>query len=1046
MLSGAPGETTKQVVGTSSSNGLLLNLSVAGAAGLLAYAQKTSPGTVQEILGVAGSVVSVVFDFTSSAIKLAVSSKALQQNGDGTPNSKDDDVLAEIERPQQVHESVDMKTTKTQEENTLEESKRSEARVEAMMSACIEQWEKTDMMVEAKTKHSALSLESTRSEGLRDERPLPILKQANGAEPFLSIDAPRSTNIEAATETKPSESFHESVDTKTTKLQEEKILEATKRDEATLRAMMGTRFELERKAAMTAEADRNDSALSPFNEGRRDERPVPILEQASETTTCTTIDALSSINDDEAAETKPLERVHEIVDTKTTELQEKRKWQANKREEATLRAMMATRFELEKKAAVVAQAESVGSTLSLDTTEPYSERQVPISEQIYQVEASPITDSETCVAASAPSLDAEHLQTGDSEEMISTFATEEAQRDEEESRRQAIEKMTEAAHRSLMKTRFDLEEKARMSAKLVSMPPEIESIHSEDYSLKGILTENKLAEPTNEVQGDEEESWLRAIDRKEEATLRSLMAARFDFDRKARGSSYAATLPPEIQAGTEIRASPVGNVAPMGDISKEKEWDGFIENIAVNEEEGKRRRIERKNEATLRSLMATRFDLEKKSQASMATDSSGESSGILKKISKEELDYDDEPNPKQLNDDHPKQNNGTLLDADGSSSKSKMNSGRNGTSGLLSAQGKPGCLDNAREQYSSGSDSSSMSSVGGPIRPWVSNAPSSFEDATGLQSASKVQYLKKKPLPMKPSELGSQFPWLKPVGLAASKVSLIDSFDAILQRSSTAREFIRADGRKNATVVPSKSDPYTIDKAFNCLDSARRAPSSFNVQPYKVILVHSREGKSQLASSMFQDEDARRVLDSDCTALFLADTESRQTMNQYETLVKKFSASADGDESRVQKKIWRMKWLISLFSSGSARPTFISAPMSFLIRFFISLTQFLFGRFFAVPTLCSPDTWAVKNTMPVAMAYMLGCNSRGLDTCAMQLYNANDIRRKFNVPPQYAIPLAIATGKTRGPSFPEPRFDAGKMLFQDIFGGRFADTDDEDRI
>ena len=64
------------------------------------------------------------------------------------------------------------------------------------------------------------------------------------------------------------------------------------------------------------------------------------------------------------------------------------------------------------------------------------------------------------------------------------------------------------------------------------------------------------------------------------------------------------------------------------------------------------------------------------------------------------------------------------------------------------------------------------------------------------------------------------------------------------------------------------SDPSIVQKAHQCLALAQRAPTGFNAQPFRVIVVHSKEAKERLAEYCL-GRNADRVRDSDCTAVFL---------------------------------------------------------------------------------------------------------------------------------------------------------------------------------
>ena len=63
-----------------------------------------------------------------------------------------------------------------------------------------------------------------------------------------------------------------------------------------------------------------------------------------------------------------------------------------------------------------------------------------------------------------------------------------------------------------------------------------------------------------------------------------------------------------------------------------------------------------------------------------------------------------------------------------------------------------------------------------------------------------------------------------------------------------------------------------------------------------------------------------------------------------------------------------------------------------------------------LPSLSGAETWATKNTMLVAMAYMLGCTANGLSTSPMEGFNGPGIRKALKIPRRYSIPLIVSTG------------------------------------
>jgi len=86
----------------------------------------------------------------------------------------------------------------------------------------------------------------------------------------------------------------------------------------------------------------------------------------------------------------------------------------------------------------------------------------------------------------------------------------------------------------------------------------------------------------------------------------------------------------------------------------------------------------------------------------------------------------------------------------------------------------------------------------------------------------------------------------------------------------------------------SLSDLSLVRTATQCLAIATRAPTGFNVQPYRIVLVHSKSDKENVARHCL-GRNADRVRDSDCTAVFLADRECGRdwTTRHVEFLMKK---------------------------------------------------------------------------------------------------------------------------------------------------------------
>ncbi|GAX20623.1 hypothetical protein FisN_3Hu525 [Fistulifera solaris] len=257
------------------------------------------------------------------------------------------------------------------------------------------------------------------------------------------------------------------------------------------------------------------------------------------------------------------------------------------------------------------------------------------------------------------------------------------------------------------------------------------------------------------------------------------------------------------------------------------------------------------------------------------------------------------------------------------------------------------------------------------------------------------------------------------------------SFDQAVMSRFACKSFQRANATVPECVTASPSDPEIIRQALECIDMARLAPSSFNTQPYKVVMVHNPEQKLAL-SRYCLGPNADRVRDADCTAVFLADRKVLKTLPRFSQFLQQ--------QNRQMTKL--LAFYIAVFSSGYPLPRILSAILSFSFRWAMSMLNIV-TRILrlppTLPTLSSTETWSTKNAMLVAMTYMLACSSRGLATIPMEGIDGPGIRRVLRIPSRYAIPLVIATGRAASPmtnlDWRSRRYPREEMIYENQFGG-----------
>eukprot|EP00980_Cylindrotheca_fusiformis_P007744 scaffold1640_cov101-Cylindrotheca_fusiformis.AAC.11 len=284
-------------------------------------------------------------------------------------------------------------------------------------------------------------------------------------------------------------------------------------------------------------------------------------------------------------------------------------------------------------------------------------------------------------------------------------------------------------------------------------------------------------------------------------------------------------------------------------------------------------------------------------------------------------------------------------------------------------------------------------------------------------------------------------------------------FDKIVASRYACTRFQRFDNNLNGTSESaSPSNPLVVQQAIRALDIARRAPSGFNVQPYKVLLVSSKEHKEALARFCV-GHNAHRVRDSDCTAIFLADRQVVKTFGQLTELIN------EDKQGKDSKSLSKLKFYVTLFSSGFPFPKWIGGPISWTMRLGMRIASWFTRWFYPIPTVFSSETWSQKNTMLPAMTYLLACSARQIATCPMEGFTAWGIRKALKIPRRYTIPLIVATGSpyrrnnntandgimttddagiSHGPpsstASSTPRFPMDQMVYGDIFGRPLASS------
>lgn len=236
--------------------------------------------------------------------------------------------------------------------------------------------------------------------------------------------------------------------------------------------------------------------------------------------------------------------------------------------------------------------------------------------------------------------------------------------------------------------------------------------------------------------------------------------------------------------------------------------------------------------------------------------------------------------------------------------------------------------------------------------------------------------------------------------------------------SSLARDDAAAFERiVRARRAASSFDPcreISDDVMSSIVRSTSLAPSSFNLNPWRCVLVKNKEVRDDLAFCM-SGYNVARVQQAPVVAVFLAQCAPTESIDR---LI---------DEEC--KRGVREDALSKLYFETS----FLAAekPVPLAMKQTVSAT---FAQMTQVPSISATQAWAFKNTMPAAQTYMLAAASHGVSTCPMEGLDEVRVRELLNAPETYSVPVIIATGYEGGiKPKSQWRFSEREMFNEDSF-------------
>ncbi|SDL34241.1 Nitroreductase [Maridesulfovibrio ferrireducens] len=155
------------------------------------------------------------------------------------------------------------------------------------------------------------------------------------------------------------------------------------------------------------------------------------------------------------------------------------------------------------------------------------------------------------------------------------------------------------------------------------------------------------------------------------------------------------------------------------------------------------------------------------------------------------------------------------------------------------------------------------------------------------------------------------------------------------------------------------------------IENAANAPSSYNLQPWKLMVLRDHGRKTSLQALAFNQP---KVTEAPVILIVLADRDGWKAGNSsFESV---FKDNVDSGKMQQEHK-----------------------------DSFSGTTQTLYGQ-----TSESSQAFANKNAGLFAMSLMYSATEQGLETHPMDGFDHDGVKKEFNIPDNYWIPMLIAVG------------------------------------
>ncbi len=145
------------------------------------------------------------------------------------------------------------------------------------------------------------------------------------------------------------------------------------------------------------------------------------------------------------------------------------------------------------------------------------------------------------------------------------------------------------------------------------------------------------------------------------------------------------------------------------------------------------------------------------------------------------------------------------------------------------------------------------------------------------------------------------------------------------------------------------------------------APSGYNLQPWEFLVLRDKKNKERLAKCAYNQQ---HIIDAGATVVVLGNLDPAAHAEEVfaDWVKKKYMTQEIADKTKASVKTWS-SW-----------------------------------------DLASRRVWTTRSTVLAAMTLMLAAKDMGLTSCPMEGFDANAIRKEFNISEKYEVVMLIAVG------------------------------------